>query len=671
MVRALCMLVIVSCGASAAGDRGAWAVAGASYRIEVRGENPPGIPEAGWEIRLPDFGAGRPDARDMVLLGPDGKEIALDTVWCGQGRATLVLAESMPDGGAPAVLYFGGKSSRRMKSWSPRRSLLLETRRLPAGSDLTSYSGLQAAWTRARETDGAAFVPLIFHGDNPFGESSNFLSRYTGVLKPGKPGDVGFYSLSDDVSYVVVNGRTVLEWNKNQPAPLDPRKVPTAKVRLGEGPITVSYSHGVANPPAAMALGWDRGGKPGTVPSEAWVHPGSVKAGRAESEDGSPVPLAMIETERYIGYAGAWFVRLKCSLPELAGGWQAEWIWPDGCKLAGQVTNRLWMSLDPVRVIVRIRKDNRVVEGRRTFLIPQSMEAASVNQHGQLQPFLDLLAAENPEILSENDRKSGFLLARDFLPIRESAKWAQAWLKTAKPAEPAWVAAMTTVIRDAAGSDPKAALAMLEGMDAPARAAMGAAGGLLELDLRVFDLKDPGSAGMAARLAKNPDKSVARMATIRLGDHHLIHGRINDAMLCYTSVQDKNPEFSGRAPVIDRSHSLAIDALVEGRNSDEARSKLQSWETAHSAAKVEGDLLYWRARVAILSGDWKRALLDLETSLKVRPGAPGEIDTLFWQGRVLFELDRKDEARKVWNAILKDYPKHERAEEAKSWLQKN
>ena len=71
-----------------------------------------------------------------------------------------------------------------------------------------------------------------------------------------------------------------------------------------------------------------------------------------------------------------------------------------------------------------------------------------------------------------------------------------------------------------------------------------------------------------------------------------------------------------------------------------------------------------------LAGEWSRALQDLETSLKVRPGAAEEIDVRFWQARALYELGRKEEAREIWNSLVKDYPKHERAEAARLWAAK-
>lgn len=648
-----------------------WAVEGAPYRVVLHAGAGAGAPEAGWEIRLPDFGSGRADMRDVMMLGPDGKEIALDGVWRGTGRALLMLAESMPKDNAAATLYFGGNTARRMRTWSAKRSLLLETRRLPDGANIASYAGWQEAWKNSKTVDGVAFVPMIFHGGNAFGGPGHYLSRYTGLLKTGEGGAIPFYTLSDDVSYVSIDGRAVLKWQGKQPPPLHPQKAPLAKVGVSKGMVRVEYHHAVGDPPGAAALGWEQGGKPGTVPPEAWVHPGTVKAGAFEAKDGAPVPAGTLEAGRYLGYGGEWYVSVKGGIDNPGDGWQVEWLWPDGHVDQGPEMRRLWMSLEPLRVIVRLRKDLRVIEGRRALVIPREMEAASVNNEGQLQSFLELLEKEDLMVLDEAALRAGFVLARDFLPSSTAARWAGAWLEKATPSAGAWVAAMSLTIRETAKRDPKAALARLAGLPAPARAALGGTADLLELDLRVFGLKDPEVVGLAVTLGKSGDKALARMAMIRLGDYHLLNGRIDDAIRCFAGAVPDREAADRKAPVIDRSHSLAIEDLVNGKHLDEARSKLDAWERLRPAARIEGDQLLWRARVMFLAGEWARALQDLETSLKVRPGAPEEIDVLFWQGRALYQLGRKEEARKIWNSLVKDYPKHERAEAAKQWAEKS
>ena len=647
-----------------------WAVEGAPYRVTLHAGEPPNAPAAGWEIEVPDFGAGRPDLRDVMLLGADGKEIALDPVWRGAGRSLLVLAESMPEDNAPATLYFGGNASRRLKSWSARRSLLLETRRLPAGAGVATYGAWQEAWKKSPVVDGMGFVPLIFQGDNPFGESHHFLSRYTGLLQTGDGGTMKFYTLSDDVSYIMIDGRAALQWQQNQPPPLNPEKVPAVSVRVPKGFVRVEYCHATVDPPAAMVLGWDQGGKLGNVPPEAWVHPGKVKVGAMESSDVSPIPLASLDADRYLGYNGEWYVIVNANIAPPGEGWQVEWLWPDGRVDQGPEAHRLWMNLDPLQVTLRLRNGTRGIEGHRTLMIPRNMQPSSINNEPQLAAFTGLLEKEDPKVLAEPARRAGFVLANDFMPSAAAARWAEAWLELAKPAPGPWLTAMTVAIRESAKRDPQAALARLDALASPARATMGAAADLLELDLRVFLLKDPLVIGQVAKLRKSGDKALATMAAIRLGDYQLLNGRIEEAAACYAEAVPERGENAGKAPVIDRSHSLAIEDLVNGSHLEEARAKLNEWERLRPAAKIEGDQLYWRARVMFMGGEWKRALLDLETSLKTRPGSPEEIDVLFWQGRTLYELDRKKEAREIWNSLIRDYPKHERAEAAKLWLEK-
>jgi tetratricopeptide (TPR) repeat protein len=663
------LLVSPICAAPKAKES-AWAVAGAPYRVALHAGDAPAAPETGWEIRLPDFGAGRSDMRDVVLLGNDGKEIALDPVWRGPGRTLLVLAESMPESQAAATLYFGGNTSRRLQSWSAKRSLLLETRRLPAGSNVATFGGWQAAWKKSQVVDGAAFVPLIFHGDNPFGEAGHFLSRYSGLLKTGDGGTLRFYTLSDDVSYVMIDGRAALKWQGTHPPPLDPKQVPVANVRVPKDWVNVEYCHATLEPPAAMVLGWEQGGKLGNVPPEAWAHPGHVKAGLIESHDGAPVPLGLLEAGRYLGYGDEWYVQVKGGVANPGEGWQVEWLWPDGHVDQSPDISRLWMSLEPVRLTLRLRNGTRVIEGRSVLAIPRDMQAASVNREKQLAEFTGLLEQEDPTVLGEPALRAGFVLANAFLPPAAAARWAESWLAVAKPAQGPWVAAMTLAIRETAKRDPQAALSKLVGLPAPARTTLGRQAGLLELDLRVFGLNDPQVAGLVARLRKSGDQALARMAVIRLGDYHLRNGRIDEAARCFAEAVPERAAMAGKAPVIDRSHSLAIEDLVTGNHLDDARAKLDEWERQRPAAKIEGDQLLWRARVMFLAGEWHRALQDLETCLKIRPGAPEEIDVLFWQARTLYELGRENEARKIWNSLVRDYPKHERAEAAKLWTAK-
>ena len=169
--------------------------------------------------------------------------------------------------------------SRRLHSWTAKRSLLLETRRLPAGANVTTFGAWQEAWKKSPAVDGAAFVPLIFHGDNPFGRIRPFPQP---LHRPGENRRWRRDAVLHSIRRCFLcdhRRRSVLKWQKNQPPPLDPAKVPFATVRvpkgLGESRILPCGGRSAG----AMVLGWEQGGKLGNVPPEAWVHPGKVKAG--------------------------------------------------------------------------------------------------------------------------------------------------------------------------------------------------------------------------------------------------------------------------------------------------------------------------------------------------------------------------------------------------------
>jgi len=669
MIRKLSYILLVMVFGHVSAAPKDWAVPGALWRVALHAGDAPGAPGAGWVIDLPDFGGGRPDMRDVVLIGPDGKEIALDGVWRSSGRKLLMLAESMPAEGT-ATLYFGGNVSRRMQSWSAARSLLLETRRMPEGANITTYTGWQDAWKKSPAVDGVGFVPLIFHGGNPFGKESRFLSRYTGLIKTGEGGDMKFYTLSDDVCYVMMDSNPVMSWQKKQPPPLDPRKVPVTNVLLREKFAKVEYSHGAIDAPGAMVLGWEQGGKLGNVPPDAWVHPGKMKADAFESADGAPVPLVDLQAVSYIGYGGEWYFKLSAAIADPGEGWQVEWLWPDGRVDHGKEVHRLWMSLDPVQVIVRLRNGARGIEGRRALMIPRDLAAESVNHDSQIKSYLKLLEKEDPLALAEPARRAGLILARSFLPTAQAARWAEAWLAKAKPDSAFWTTVMSLAIRETAKNDPKAALARIDKLPDEAKKTLGRHADLLELDIRVFLLKDPLVVGLVSKLEKSGDKQIARMALVRLGDYQLLNGRTEDAARYFNNAVSGDAKADGRAPMIDRARSLAIEQLVKDKHLDESLEKIVAWELERPMAKIDGDQLLWRARVMFLARDYARALQDLETSLKIRPGAPEEIELRFWRGRALYEMGRKGEAREIWNLLIKDYPKNERAEAAKLWVAK-
>jgi TolA-binding protein len=64
-------------------------------------------------------------------------------------------------------------------------------------------------------------------------------------------------------------------------------------------------------------------------------------------------------------------------------------------------------------------------------------------------------------------------------------------------------------------------------------------------------------------------------------------------------------------------------------------------------------------------GRWREALAELDSFQAINPENPYQIELDFQRAHALFATGQPDVARKLWADIAKNYPKHERAAEAR------
>ncbi|HZJ13852.1 MAG TPA: hypothetical protein VFD27_02325, partial [Chthoniobacteraceae bacterium] len=272
--------IVVTKGALFAADV-PWAVADAPFRAVVKAKVAPENLETGYLIALPELGQTMSGAADVVLLDARGTYLPLAKVWRGEGQTVLLLAQSLP-AGQEFFVYFGGNHARRQTPWNPKVSLLMETRRMPSGTKLDSWPDLEAAWKKAGEVDGADFVPAMAHGANPFGESVNFLTHYTGWLKTDDK-KLSLYTVSSDASFVLVGDKYEFGWPGEHGPQVNAKTVSRKEVNTSPGATRIDYYHAAKGAHApTMVLGRSVGGKDETIPASAWLHPGSMEIVRLE-----------------------------------------------------------------------------------------------------------------------------------------------------------------------------------------------------------------------------------------------------------------------------------------------------------------------------------------------------------------------------------------------------
>jgi len=672
-------LLLLSCVLGSAGlaSPADWQVKDAPYRAKVKLVAPPNDPEAGVSIELPDFGAERYDLGDAQLVDAAGRGVPIFRVWHGVGQKALFVAKNL-DASQDYHLYFGGRSTMGFKTWTPKIGLLLETRSLGPQPKIDSWNDMQETWQRAIGTNGMGFVPLIFVSGNPFGESANYASHYSGWILTPNGGSLVLYTLSSDASFVLADDRPVLQWPGVHSYIANEKNVVKATVPCSQKLTKIDYYQAkISSGDSSSMLGWVKDGHYEAIPEDQWLHSGKSEVSDLEDQSGSPVPIPKIQCKSYMGFGGKWLYDFTFEVPDgVSDDWKTEWHFSDGAVIEGPRCERVMVGNKPQMGTLFLRDDtsNKLIRGVFQITFPDNVTQASINNQDDLSNYLSLIGSEYAAALSKETLESFLPFLFEYAGNDVTGKFAASWLdKNPPPADPLCLPALMSSILMTAQSNPKAALAKLRGSNPAIRQLHARELSLLELDLLVFYLRDPLAVSAAHGMAfdfRNTD--VGEIANIRIGDFYRVTGHPEQSIQQYQSIQKTLADETGgrKLPAMDRAYSITVDNLLAQGYLKEADAKLREWEVAHPMAKMDSDFLLLEARRLISSGYFSQALTELDSFKAMHRDSPYEIDADFFRAKALSGLGKTDEARTIWNSIVTNYPNNQLADQCKELLAK-
>ena len=665
-----CLLIAVHCHAAP------WKVKDAPYRATLRLIAPPNDTAAGVEIELPDFGASRDDLGDALLMNSEGEQIPMASVWHAVGKKGLFIAQAMK-ADKDYYLYFGGKAPRALGGWTPKQGLMVETRTLGAKPLINTAPEMLDTWNRATNINGVGYVSSINMTGNPFGESTNYASHFTGIYRASAGEQLTFYTLSSDASFVLADGRPFAEWPGIHGPRGNEKHIHKGTVTAASDSLRIDYYQAkeATDQPGFAALGIEKKGKHTPVSTDAWVHPGKAHVEKIEQVSGLPVPYPVISYDSYMGYGGSWLYDVILNAPHITSPeWSPEWHFADGTVIIGNRAERIIPLGTPQSVILVFRKGNQVTQGIAQISFPETLPAASVKEPTDLARYMGLLALEKPETLPPSTIESLLPLLIEYANNDLTGRFATQWLiKSSQPANPLWINAMLSSIRSTAQTDPKKALLQLQAIDTATRKQHLKDLSMLELELLVFYLRDPSVLSVAHRVAFDLSGTPeAQLAMIRIGDFYRLTNQPEKAEAQYASVQKEIPDATGgrKLPAMDRSYSITVDNLLANGMRHEADDKLREWELVHPLCKRDSDFLLLQARMLNSFGYWSQALAELDSFKKTHLDSPYEITADFYRAESLNGLGKHDEARKIWSDIVKNYPHNELADQCRQLLSK-
>jgi hypothetical protein len=338
------LLLMAAAGALASAEATAWNGAGTQRFTVAREKDGPWPVTVGWARVYPAGAAAHPEVQ---VTTEAGGPVAAQLLWSAPGAPADVLFDAR----SPAttyLVYLGAKGAPgAAPAFDPQAGLVLETRHR-AGPGLDSWAQFQEAWRGcAGEVLGASLVPHIFDGIHRHGPGIDYMSHYHGRIQAARAGEYLFATISDDGSFVFIDGKPVCEWPGVHGVDGGQRGQHQGAITLSAGGHQLDYWHFQGGGESYAELAWRPPGaeRLEVVPPSAFLPVGRFPAVRAETRAGAQPAAFSWEMAGHTtsgGEAGGpALVDVRFHLLERAG-LAARWVFDDGTTAEGVEVEHLF-----------------------------------------------------------------------------------------------------------------------------------------------------------------------------------------------------------------------------------------------------------------------------------------------------------------------------------------
>lgn len=121
-------------------------------------------------------------------------------------------------------------------------------------------------------------------------------------------------------------------------------------------------------------------------------------------------------------------------------------------------------------------------------------------------------------------------------------------------------------------------------------------------------------------------------------------------------------------PSVDQeatAHFWRAKAAIGANRLDEAERSLEHYLSAFSGHRFATEATYQRGRLLYLQRDFEASITALNAFIAAYPESPFVANAVYWSGEALFSLGRVDEAKQLFEIVLRDYATSFRVEAAR------
>jgi PKD domain/PA14 domain len=215
------------------------------------------------------------DGRNVFVLARNQKPVPSRVLQLGPGDFCRVAFQTLPGQNSYEILYGGNPPEKdAAPAWTFAEGLLLETHEFKR-CNLQSLDSVREAYNSSKAI-GADYVAGVHQAGNPFAlKPGPFLSRYSGTLHAASNATYGFFTSSQDCSFLLIDGKLVVDAPGTHGPAHQARPGSRKDVKLSAGPHKFEYYHAATGSEAVMAAAWEvqpaePRPKPAAIPPEAF-----------------------------------------------------------------------------------------------------------------------------------------------------------------------------------------------------------------------------------------------------------------------------------------------------------------------------------------------------------------------------------------------------------------
>ena len=689
------LLAIFAAGAATAAEPAAqswwderWAARRSFECTGTRSELP------GDEVGVVEFftaGQAAADGRDLrVLPGGSSKPLPVKVLAAGPGDFLRVAFPLVKEVTGYRV-YYGNPAARAGESFEPRRGLLLEVRPYRGGSP-DDLRGMQEIIRKAGPMAGSDFVDRIFFGYNPFGAQSSYVSVYTGWLKCPADGEYVFATSSDDASFLLLDGKLVVQWPGWHGAVPDIRH--KQKTALAAGLHKLEYLHVNGDGDGMAVAAWQPPGQDrvAVIPAEAFAR---VSRGRQTAYElrGQPVPVDFAVRPAGEAYLDSETYLVRAAFTALVGpdgGMGADrcaWEFGDGQTGAGGSVEHVYALPGVYQVKLTARVAGVNLECANAVRIERDFDRAIAGRSEAPAEYLAALAKYDLGKLSPAGLAA---LARFYREVeRPEGELAVARAILARPAGEfpdaqyfdQLLLAVRALREDRQGAAGRAEALRL--LDAAEERFKGAKRDNFRAqvirergDIYYFYANDLEKAyneyDKVVSRFRGLEDNIVRVTKIRLGDIHRERGERAEAERRYREAEAL--KLNRQKPQVEDARRGALAHVAESylrtRELEDCERALNIWEWEYPLEKLLGYSTLVRCQLELLRKKPEEVIKQAEVLLKVNPRTDFAGQILLVESQAQRAAGRPDKATEALKRIIEKYPECEEVAKARELLEK-